>query len=397
MLSNNRFPIYASSLISGLGNWITSIVIFMWVYQVTEDPFLLGISIVCHRLPLTLGAMAFGRSAEEQPLKIHLRLDFLRFIILILMSVTVYVFDQSASTRADMNYVQIFLVLASLRSFLSGAEPSCKAKIVSLGFDEISRVGVQHTIQVIVGLTGILSSIFYLLSFEYFEFHEVLIFDACTFAVSYLLLRRIEFPEVEKLPTKGFLADILENKSIWNQNPAVWQYLALNSLRIGTNAGLSQLSLIVLQQKFYMGSQSTGYLYLLLTTAWFLSAKLVEKMRLQLPIWSYLTILIVICSSVPLIWNLTSLWAIGAMVFFLWFLDGLLLASFVGTLQLLAKPESTARLFGIFTIFSNIIFVIMSFAVGWLTKLYGFINGNVIFTIISITIALGTFVHLKKR
>lgn len=329
----------------------------------------MSFGILAHRLPMILGSVYFSSHAEVRPIHAHIRFDLFRGVLLLLMAGLVYLqsigwyFGKSSPT-----FVTAFLALAAVRSFLSGPDGALKAKIISISFEKKEGAHLQQRLQSILGVTGFLASLLFVVGLWHFSFWEVLVFDSLTFFLSAGFIRRIRLvsdPDtVSRFSGSGLLNGLV-------QAPRTWHLIYLHTLRVAAASIPLQAALILLKTRFGLGPESSGYLYALVTLAWVLSSELVLRAKLILTAQAYIWGIVLIAVLSPLLWITDSLWMIGSLTLLIWFVDGMLLSSVAGSLQRESGSHVVARVFSTMTATSNLGLVIFSVLLGFLTDRVG--------------------------
>lgn len=410
MLNRNAKLLFWANFISSIGTWSTSLVIFNWLYLITGSVSLLGVGIFLHRLPIGLGAFFLNKKVYKNPQNIRIQLDIIRGVILLLMSLIVYVQldDIFLSSYSKSLMIVIFLVLVLLRSFCSGIELSIDSHLIDVfnEFKESSTGKSQRILQGILGLTGSIASIFYILGAKCIKLHGVLAFDAFSYFFSAMLVYQIVLSSREINQN-----NLVENKSLFKilkLNPTIYPYFWGQCFRVFSMSMLLQQAILLLKHDYNFKEDGSGWLYFILTLAWFLAAKIVDKYKIILsPVSFLLGNLMVALGSIAYL-SINTLWGVCAYTFFIWFIDGILLTVTRERIQTQSIKNHAPSIFSTLTFFTNFYLVIGALIVGWLTDLLGWniaiVNFSMLGACITLLISVYTyivfslkdFVHIKN-
>ena len=356
---------------------MTSLVIFGWVYQRTSSSFAVGLGILAHRLPMSLGAWAFSKQAEARPDRWRIICDLIRFfILLIIVLLTRF---EPFSTLLN---IAVFLFLASLRSFFSGTDAAVEAKLISIHSstqDHAARN--QLVISYLLGLNGFIASVLFCLGLLRFSYTAVLIFDALTFLISALAINGLikkqnDFKMLRVNQQEGsFVA--------FKAQPKVWFPLLIHIIRNLCMSVVMQEALLLYKVKFQGGEESSGYLYMALTLGWFLSSKMRSRFYMaSTPISLFYIISLVVCLLTPVVWTLSSAMFIFCLVFVISFCDGFASSSLSAFLHQNVKRDFLARTFSFQSITSNLIVVVGSLVIGILSEKFGYFHASIYMCVI---------------
>ncbi len=381
--------IYFASFFSGLGNWMTSLVIFGWVYQRTNSPLLVGIGIVIHRLPISIGAWLFSQKAEWQPAKWRVKADILRAIFLsliVLITITEPIGKEFS--------IVMFLAFAALRSLFSGADAAVEAKLIS-NYSHSQEIAARNQIVIsyLFGLNGFIAAFLFFIGLLKFNYAAVLLFDAATFILSALAISSISVSRVNAKfdPNHNF-----ENLfSVFFSQPKIWPYVLIHSLRNISMGIVMQQSLLLFKVKFNAGEESSAYLYMALTLAWFVSSKIRSYLKMtSLPLWVFYVLSVSVCAMSPFAWKMSSPVLIVLYVFIISFMDGFASASLASSVQANTKRIYLARVFSFLTISGNVVVVTGALLCGILADRIGYFETAASIAIASTFLLTLTFLSM---
>lgn len=356
---------------------MTSLVIFAWVFQVTHDPFWVGVAICCHRLPLSLGATLLARWVETSPVPARVWTDFTRAGLLGLMAGWIAYADYAEIS--GLHAVLPFLVLSFLRSFFSGADSASESAVVahlSEGNPSLAA-SRQQALAALLGASGLIASCVFTIGVLKGSYVFVLAVDLLTFVVSGVL--HLAFlNEVRRAPPSNNDSNNLNTtgSSIVLAYPDAIALLLGHTLRMIAVSIALQQWLLLLQVKFRFSGESSGYLYMVVTCAWFLSALFVRRQAVRLSNESFIAGSLLLALSAPLGWQIDSLGALASFTFFYAFVDGALLACIGGEFQRIAKPAHVSRFFSVLAAVTQASVVGGSLLVGGLTSWLGYEQGG---------------------
>ena len=379
--------LYFGSFFSGLGNWMTSLVIFSWIYHVTQSPLIMSIGILAHRLPMSFGAWSFAKISEKSPIKARVFFDLVRFVLVLGMAVVMKTYEQASEQQNWLIY--FFLSLAAIRSFFSGADGAVESKLISsLSESRTVAASDQNFLSLLLGLNGFAASILFAVGVLSYSFIGVLVFDSFTFLISAFLIRSLN-SFFKKGDFKGNEFKTLGMLGTVRIYPSLWYIMSAHFLRNFVLSIALQQSLILLKLKFNGGSESSAYLYLALTLGWFLSAQFRKYFRLMaIGDLKFIYLTITCCVFAPFTWYLNSIGQIFFFLFCLMFLDGFLLADIGSEIQMFVKPSHIARFFSAHAFFSNLSVVIGAICLGYLTEKSGFQSAYWTMSILGLSILL---------
>ena len=330
-------PIFVSSVVSGVGNWLSSLVIFIWVFEVTGSAGWMSLGIFSHRLPIILGAYFLSKQAESYAARMHVLLDIIRGLLLLVMAAIVYFQAKLGTETNPLIWVIPFLIATGIRSFTSGTDGALKAKIFADTMEKEVAARSQQILQSILGVTGFISSILFIFGIKHVSFLGVLLFDAMTFFLSAIVLAPLIPKTIQKVTAQSISKIKFDFWSGLAEAPSTWHLIFLHSLRVAAVAIPMQASLAVLKTNFGMGPESTGYLYAILTFAWFATAQITIHKKLRFGNSSYIFGIFIVSILSPVLWVVQDLVSLMILTFFIWSVDGFLLASVVGEL-IICKP-----------------------------------------------------------
>lgn len=354
---------------------MTSLVLFGWVFHVTKSPGWFGVSLMCHRLPLMIGSMIFAPISGHKPASLRFKMDATRALILLIMAAVAYHTPESEGLSP---HIIAFLLLASLRSFLSGADGPTESTLISTeAFDDRARAAKnQQTVSLIVGASGFIATVLFIFGSLKFSVVGVLIFDSLTFVVSSFVFSRLR--TIEVLAPKS--ATISPKKMLQTalRYPEAIILTAAHCIRmVGISVALQQW-LLLFQVKFAMGPHSSGYLYLAFTLAWFLSAQVVRSTSWRPSLNLFLILSTVVCLFSPVGWFIPSVTGIFASAFLISFVDGALLASIGGDFQRYVREKHIPEIFGNLNVWTQVGVVGGSLIVGWAAERLGYESGSLL-------------------
>ena len=374
--------VFWATFLSWVGNWMTSLVIFQWVFQVSKSPALLGTSVMVHRLPLLFGSLVFSDLAGKMPGRLRSLFDVMRAILLSFMAIIVYL---AQNPSADLNsLIFIFLTLAGIRSFLSGADGPSESAIVSAEAknDRVRAAKNQQVMAMILGCSGFIASALFTIGALSFSLIAVLTFDLISFLISGLVFFNIRSYDRITKPEIKFYSPLKIFKNAMKY-PFLIMLTSGHFLRMFGMSVCLQQWLLLFQVKLKMGTWSAGYLYMTFTLAWFVSAHLVRKLSWRPSLLLFLFCSLVICIAAPFAWYISSIPLLILFTFVITLIDGALLASIGGEIQLLVRDQHVPEAFGNLAIWTQIGVVSGAVLIGRVSELFGYENGSFFISILA--------------
>ncbi|MEB9507435.1 MFS transporter [Bacillus anthracis] len=237
--SNKVFSyFFLASCISLIGNSMVTLVLPLWVMNLTNSPLLVsGVNIAIATAAILFAPITGTLADRMSRRKLMIVADVMRCIVMILIAVIAF--------YNKMLYIPL-LILLIIRSIGSALfTPASNAALVTY----VEKKHVQQAItlrQISIQIISVAIPLMASFLISIFNFHGVFLLDAITFFISFLILMNIKFPRELKIEKKKpFYEDFKEGFSIFNSNQSL-KTLLMSAAVINLLGAACMLSLQVI-------------------------------------------------------------------------------------------------------------------------------------------------------